>query len=173
MASKHLINKQITLPLLTVIAPDGTKHGPISKSAAHEMSLQYDLDLVLVSSTPPVAKLMNYGKFLFEEKKKQHDKANDPETKRKQAFTEMKEITLSYRIAEHDFQVCVTKAARFLQKGHRVRCSIRLKGREQRYHEMAADTLKRLAVAADPACRIEKPPYPEGNRIVVVLLPPS
>ena len=135
------------------------------------MADQYGLDLVLVSESPAVAKLINYGKWQFEEKKKAHAKENDPEVKRKQAYTDMKEITLSYKIAEHDFQVCVAKARRFLDKGHRVRCSIRLKGRETRHHLLASGVLTRLAQVTGAPQTMEQPVRVEGNKVVMVLAP--
>jgi translation initiation factor IF-3 len=167
---KHLVNREIRTPgPLMVIGPDGTKYNGLSRVAAFDLAAQHGLDIVLMSEAPPVAKLMDYGKWLFEEKKKSKERTNDPEFKRKQAFNDIKEVTLSYKIADHDFEVCVDKIKRFLEKGHRVRCSIRLRGREVRHHELASAVLRKLA--AQSQGKIEKSPSPEGNKIFMVIAP--
>lgn len=171
MATKHLINRQITAPVMTVIGPDGKKYGPLRRYDAYDLAAQHELDLVLVSPEPPVAKLMDYGKFCFEEKKKAKERANDPDLKRKQNLTDIKEITLSYKIAGHDEQVIVDRASQFINRGHTVRFAIRLRGREMAHTRMAVDLLNRIAEKITPKPKIQRAPALDGNRVIMVVTP--
>lgn len=168
---QHQINNRIMVSPLTVIGADGTNYGQLAKRAALDLAEQTGLDLVLVQPERAVAKLMDYGKYCYEEKKKTRARENDPEAKRREALTEVKEIGLSYKIAEHDLQVLVDRASRFIAKGHRVKFGIKLRGREARHHQLATDLLNRIADRIDPKPKKERPPFIEGNRILMVLVP--
>lgn len=161
-----LVNEQIKGKELRVISDDGEQLGIMSSAEALHIAEEKDLDLVLIApnAKPPVCKIMNYGKYCFEQAKKAK------ENKKKQKTMEIKEIRLSLNIDVHDFNTKVKQAERFLKAGNKVKCSIRLRGREMGHSDMGVDTMKRFAEACEEFSSIEKQPKLEGRQILMFLV---
>jgi translation initiation factor IF-3 len=135
---------------------------------AQEMAREKDLDLVEISAsaTPPVCKIMDYGKYLFEQKKKQ------AEAKKKQKVIVVKEVQFRPRIDEHDFDFKKNNVVRFLQHGDKVKCIVRFRGREMTHMELGKAVLDRLLVDIKDFGASENPhPDVQGNRMSVVIAP--
>ena len=135
------INDRINYADLRVVDSDGTQLGVISREEALEVAKDRELDLVLVSekATPPVCRIMNYGKFKFEQEKKAK------EAKKKSHQTEVKEVKMRYKIDQHDYQVRISQATRFLKAGDKVKCTVIFRGREIQHTALAETLLKRMA----------------------------
>ena len=136
-----LVNEQIRAKELRVIAADGEQLGIMSSREALDLAEEKDLDLVLIApnAKPPVCKIMDYGKYCFDQAKKAK------ENKKKQKTMEIKEIRLSLNIDVHDFNTKLKHAERFLKAGNKVKVSIRLRGREMGHSDMGVQTMKRFA----------------------------
>jgi translation initiation factor IF-3 len=135
---------------------------------AQEMAREKDLDLVEISAsaTPPVCKIMDYGKYLFEQKKKQ------AEAKKKQKVIVVKEVQFRPRIDEHDFDFKKNNVVRFLQHGDKVKCIVRFRGREMTHMELGKAVLDRLLVEIkDFGASENAHPDVQGNRMSVVIAP--
>ncbi len=161
-----LVNEQIRGKELRVISDSGEQLGIMSSAQALAIAEEKDLDLVLIApnAKPPVCKVMNYGKYCFEQAKKAK------ENKKKQKTMEIKEIRLSLNIDVHDFNTKVKHAQRFLTAGNKVKCSIRLRGREMGHSDMGVQTMKRFAEACEEFANIEKQPKLEGRQILMFLV---
>ena len=161
-----LVNEQIKGKELRVISDTGEQLGIMSSREALDIAEERDLDLVLIApnAKPPVCKIMNYGKYCFEQAKKAK------ENKKKQKTMEIKEIRLSLNIDVHDFNTKVKQAERFLKAGNKVKCSIRLRGREMGHSDMGVDTMKRFAETCEEFASIEKQPKLEGRQILMFLV---
>ena len=140
--------------------------GVMSPRDALKMAQALDLDLVKVApqAKPPVCKILDYGKYRFEMQKK------EKEAKKNQKVIELKEIRLSLNIDTNDFNTKVNQAAKFLQQGHKVKVSIRFRGREMAHSALGADVLKRFAEAL-PQASTDKPPVLEGRTMSILLIP--
>ena len=138
----------------------------MSPRDALKMAQALDLDLVKVApqAKPPVCKILDYGKYRFEMQKK------EKEAKKNQKVIELKEIRLSLNIDTNDFNTKVNQAAKFLQQGHKVKVSIRFRGREMAHSALGADVLKRFAEAL-PQASTDKPPVLEGRTMSILLIP--
>ena len=160
-----LVNEQIRAKELRVISDNGEQLGIMSSREALAIAEERDLDLVLIApnAKPPVCKIMNYGKYCFEQAKKAK------ENKKKQKTMEIKEIRLSLNIDVHDFNTKLKHAERFLKAGNKVKCSIRLRGREMRHSDMGVQTMKRFAEACEEFANVEKQPKLEGRQILMFL----
>jgi len=161
-----LVNEQIRAKELRVIAADGEQLGIMSSKEALAIAEEKDLDLVLIApnAKPPVCKIMNYGKYCFEQAKKAK------ENKKKQKTMEIKEIRLSLNIDVHDFNTKLKHAERFLKAGNKVKVSIRLRGREMGHSDMGVQTMKRFAEACEEFANVEKQPKLEGRQILMFLV---
>ncbi|MBR0414612.1 MAG: translation initiation factor IF-3 [Clostridia bacterium] len=161
-----LVNEQIRAKELRVIAADGEQLGIMSSREALDLAEEKDLDLVLIApnAKPPVCKIMDYGKYCFDQAKKAK------ENKKKQKTMEIKEIRLSLNIDVHDFNTKLKHAERFLKAGNKVKVSIRLRGREMGHSDMGVQTMKRFAEACEEFATIEKQPKLEGRQILMFLV---
>ena len=123
------INEQIRAKEVQIIDDEGKKLEPMALNEALELAANKDLDLVLVSPTavPPICKLMNYGKYKFEQAKR------EKEAKKKQNVVELKEIRITPNIEEHDFSFKCKNARKFLQDGDKVKITVRFRGREMNH----------------------------------------
>lgn len=150
---------------MRVISDTGEQLGIMSSREALAIAEERDLDLVLIApnAKPPVCKVMNYGKYCFEQAKKAK------ENKKKQKTMEIKEIRLSLNIDVHDFNTKLKHAERFLKAGNKVKVSIRLRGREMGHSEMGVQTMKRFAEACEEFANVEKQPKLEGRQILMFL----
>ena len=161
------INERISYSSLRVVDSDGTQLGVISREEALEVAKERELDLVLVSekATPPVCRIMNYGKFKFEQEKKAK------EAKKKSHQTEVKEVKMRYKIDQHDYQVRISQATRFLKAGDKVKCTVIFRGREIQHTALAETLLKRMAKDLEEKAEVQQSPKREGRNMIMFLTP--
>jgi translation initiation factor IF-3 len=161
------INERISYSDLRVVDSDGTQLGVISREAALEVAKDRELDLVLVSekATPPVCRIMNYGKFKFEQEKKAK------EAKKKSHQTEVKEVKMRYKIDEHDYQVRISQATRFLKAGDKVKCTVIFRGREIQHTALAETLLRRMAKDLEEKAEVQQSAKREGRNMIMFLTP--
>lgn len=160
------INDQITAPQLRVTGSDGEALGVLSLSDALKRAESEDLDLVEVSpnAEPPVARIVDYGKYLYQKEKKIR------ESRKNQKIVELKEVKFGPYIDIHDFDYRVRHIKDFLSKGDKVKVSIRFRGREMAHTDMGFDIIKRILENVDGAV-VEKPAKLEGRQIFMVMSP--
>jgi len=163
------INEQIRAKEVLVIGPNGEQLGVKPINDARTLATYAGFDLVLISpgATPPVCKIMHYNKFKYESKKKQKENMK----KQRESNLEMKEYRLSVRIDIHDFNTRVCNATKYLEKGHKIKVSIRFKGREMAHTELGKDVLIRFANAVETVSDIEQQPKLEGRFMTMILMP--
>jgi translation initiation factor IF-3 len=161
------INERIRFPKIRVIDTDGAQLGVISPQEALRMAEEKELDLVLVSdkADPPVCRIMDYGKFKFEQEKKAR------EAKKKQHTADVKEVKMRYKIEDHDYQVRVNQAERFLKSGDKVKATITFRGREIQHSDLAEDLLKRMAMDLEGLAEVQQAPKREGRNMMMLLSP--
>ena len=161
------INEQIRDKELRVIDSDGTQLGIMSLRQAMEIAEQKNLDLVKIApqANPPVCKIIDYGKFRFEQAKR------EKEARKNQRVVEIKEVRLSLNIDTHDFETKRNHALRFISEGNRVKASIRFRGREMGHPELGLDIMKRFADAMSEVANVEKPAKLEGRTMLMFLAP--
>ena len=162
-----MINEDIKANELRVIDATGEPVGIMSTNAALQMAYDRGLDLVLMApgANPPVARMMDYGKYRFECEKK------EKEAKKKQQTVELKEIQLSYRIDTHDFETKARHARRFLESGNKVRVVMRFRGREMSHMPMGREVMARFCETVSDVGVTDKPPVLDGRIISMVLAP--
>ncbi|MEO0145065.1 MAG: translation initiation factor IF-3 [candidate division WOR-3 bacterium] len=165
----YRVNENIRAREVQVIGPDGKNLGIMRTIEAIQLAKSMGLDLVEVSpnSNPPVAKIMDYGKFLYEQKKKLK------EMKKHQKATEIKEIQLSPVIDKHDLEVKIKKAREFLEDGNKVRFRLIFKGRQIVHPEIAKNVLEKVISDLSEISEIEQAPRDEGRFIIMILRPKS
>lgn len=161
------INGEIRDKELRVISADGEQLGIMSAKAALKMAEDSDLDLVKIApqAKPPVCKIMDYSKFRYEQAKR------EKENRKNQKQIETKEIRLSVTIDVGDFNTKVNQAKKFLASGHKLKVSIRLKGRMMAHSELGVDNMKRFAEAVAEEANVDKAPKLEGRQILMFLSP--
>lgn len=159
------INEEIREKEVRVIGPDGSPLGIMSSKEALQIAQRENLDLVNISpkAVPPVCKIMNYGKYRFEQAKR------EKEAKKKQKTVEIKEIRLSLKIDTHDFETKVNQAKKFLEHGDRVKVAIRFRGREMAHPELGNATIKRFADACADVGVFDKLPKMEGRSLIMFI----
>lgn len=158
------INEAIRDREVRVIAEDGSQLGVLNTREALRMAEEKNLDLVKIApqATPPVCKILDYGKYRFEMQKK------DKEARKNQRVVDIKEIRLSLNIDTNDFNTKVNHAAKFLKNGDKVKVTIRFRGREMAHTELGLEVHKRFA-AALPQAVVEKQPKLEGRSMIMFL----
>ncbi len=161
------INERIRFPKIRVIDTDGAQLGIISPQEALRIAEEKELDLVLVSdkADPPVCRIMDYGKYKFEQEKKAR------EAKKKQHTADVKEVKMRYKIEDHDYQVRVNQAVRFLKDGDKVKATITFRGREIQHSDLAEDLLKRMATDLEELAEVQQAPKREGRNMMMLLSP--
>ncbi len=162
-----LINEDIREKEVRLIGEDGEALGMVSSQTALKMAYDRGLDLVLIApqATPPVCRIMDYGKYRFDREKK------EKEAKKKQQVIELKEVQLSCRIDVHDFETKARNAVRFLTAGNKVRVVVRFKGREMAHQELGRDVMLRFEQAVAPAGVVEKRPVLDGRLMTMIVVP--
>ncbi len=152
---------------MRLIGPDGNNIGVVPTKEALQVASQADLDLVEVApnSSPPVCRVLDYGKFLYERAKK------DREARKSQAKVDIKEIRLRPKTSEHHRSFKVRDARRWLTEGKKVRVRIRFRGREITYPELALEDLKKIAEELADVGDIEMSPRMEGRTMLMMLTP--
>ena len=159
------INGQIRLKEVQLIDENGQKLGVMTSSKALAIAEEKNLDLVLVApnGNPPVCKIMNYGKFKFEQSKK------EKEAKKKQKVAELKELRITPNIDEHDFNFKCKNARKFIEDGNKVKITVRFRGRELNYVKLGETTLNRFSEELSDIANVEKKPILEGKNMFVIL----
>ena len=161
------INEQIRDKELRVIDADGTQLGIMSLRQALEIAEQKNLDLVKIApqANPPVCKIIDYGKYRFEQAKR------EKEARKNQRVVEIKEVRLSLNIDTHDFETKRNHALRFISEGNKVKVSIRFRGREMGHPELGQEIMQRFAGAMSEVANVEKPAKLEGRTMLMFLAP--
>lgn len=162
-----MVNENIRFRELRLIADNGDQLGVKTKQEALRLAEQANLDLVVVApkAKPPVAKIMDYGKYRFELQKKAR------EARKKQKTISVKEVRLSPTIEENDFNTKLNNARKFLQKGDKVKVSIRFKGRAITHKDIGRQVLDKLAEKTADIANVESRPKMDGRSMFLMLAP--
>ena len=161
------INERISYPELRVVDSDGQQLGVIDRLKALEIASKRELDLVLVSekANPPVCRIMDYGKYKFEQEKKAK------EARKKSHQTEVKEVKMRYKIDKHDYDVRIGQASRFLKGGDKVKCTVIFRGREIQHSNLAETLLLKMANDLEEQSEVQQSPKREGRNMIMFLSP--
>lgn len=161
------INDEIRTPKVLLIDQHGEKQGIMPTSAALEAAVEAGLDLVEVSPTadPPVCKILDFGKFKFQEQKKKN------EARKRQKLVEVKEIKLRPNIDVHDYEVKARAMHRFFEEGDKVKVTLRFRGREMAHQDIGYRLLQRVKGETAEVAKVEAEPLMEGRQMVMVLAP--
>lgn len=168
ISSKELqINEQIRDKEVRVIDSDGSQLGIMPSRKAMELAEQKNLDLVKIApqAAPPVCKIIDYGKYRFEQSKR------EKEQRKNQRVVEIKEVRLSLNIDTHDFETKKNHAMRFIAEGNKVKASIRFRGREMGHPELGTEIMQRFSAAMAEVANVERPPKLEGRTMLMFLAP--
>ncbi|MBC8575997.1 translation initiation factor IF-3 [Oscillospiraceae bacterium BX1] len=160
-----LINEDIRDKEVRVIAADGSQLGVMDTREAQRLSIEQNLDLVKIApqATPPVCRIMDYGKYRFEQAKR------EKEAKKNQKVIEIKEIRLSLNIDIGDLNTKVKQATKFLQEGNKLKVSIRFRGREMAHPEIGHEVMRKFTEAVAEHGVVEKPPKLEGRHMLMFI----
>ncbi len=162
------MNERIRAREVRLIDESGVNHGVVETSKALKMAYDADLDLVLISpnQVPPVAKILNYGKYKYEQEKKAK------EAKKKQHTVEIKEVKIRYKIDTHDYQVRIKSIQKFIAQGNKVKVVIMMRGREMQHSNLAFDLANRFIedLKEEPLV-VEKKPMLEGRNVTLYFAP--
>ena len=161
------INERIKYPQLRVVDSDGKQLGVIDRLEALDIASQRELDLVLVSekANPPVCRVMDYGKYKFEQEKKAK------EARKKSHQTEVKEVKMRYKIDKHDYDVRIGQATKFLKSGDKVKCTVIFRGREIQHSNLAETLLLKMANDLEEQSEVQQKPKREGRNMIMFLSP--
>ena len=161
------VNDMISAPSVRVVGADGEMVGVLSVEEGIALALDSGLDLVEVSpnADPPVCKVLDYGKFKYEEQKKRN------EARKKQRVIEVKEIKMRPGIDIHDYEVKMRNAQRFLEHGDKVKFTIRFRGREMAHQNLGMEVLNRIRAELDEQVKVEQYPRIEGRLMVMIVAP--
>jgi len=161
------VNEEINSRTILLIGADGHKFGEIGTDDARAIAEEQGFDLVEVSpeAKPPVVKLMDYGKFKYEQQKKA------AEARKKQKVIEIKEIKMRPTIDDHDYDVKMRSMRRFFDEGDKVKVTLRFRGREMAHQHLGMELLGRIQKDVEPIAKIEQSPKTEGRQMMMVLAP--
>jgi len=161
------LNKAITAVQVRLIDSEGTQVGIVSNHEALEKAQEGGLDLVEIvpNATPPVCRIMDYGKFLFEENKKRN------KAKKKQKQVQLKEVKFRPGTDEGDYQVKLRNLIRFLEEGDKAKITLRFRGREMAHQDLGRQLLRRIETDLSDYGTVEQRPKMEGRQMVMVLGP--
>nr|WP_279099828.1 translation initiation factor IF-3 [Aerococcus urinaeequi] len=167
IAKDMFVNENIRARELRVIDSEGEQLGVLSKDEALSKAEQSDLDLVLVSpnAKPPVARIMDYGKYRYEQQRKER------EQRQNQKQVNLKEVRLSPTIEKNDFETKLRQARKFLDKGDKVKASIRFRGRAITHKEIGREVLERFAEELKDIAEVEQRPKMEGRSMSLQMAP--
>ncbi|MCA3211219.1 MAG: translation initiation factor IF-3 [Burkholderiales bacterium] len=163
----HRLNREIGALDVRVIGKDGEALGVMRTIEALRLAEEADVDLVEIAPTaqPPVVRLMDYGKFKYQEQKKAH------EAKLKQKIIEVKEIKFRPATDDHDYATKVRKLREFLDEGDKAKVTLRFRGREMAHQELGLKLLERVRGDLDELAQVEQMPRLEGRQMVMMLAP--
>ena len=161
----HRLNEQIRLTPVRVVDHNGNMLGVIPTIEALKVAMEAGLDLVEVAPNerPPVCRILDYGKFKYEQKRKTHQKTHQ---------VQLKEIRLRPKIGDHDIEFKMKKARTFLQQKDKVKLNVMFRGRENAHHDRGREILKGVIAALEDLAKIEKPIGMEGGRSMTAVLSP-
>lgn len=161
------VNEMIDVPQVRVIDAEGNMLGVFTVREGVRLAMEAGLDLVEVSpnAEPPVCKILDYGKYKYEEQKKRN------EAKKKQKVIEIKEIKMRPGIDTHDYDVKLRAARRFLEEGDKVKFTIRFRGREMAHQDLGMNVLERVRVDLDGESKVEQSARSEGRAITMIVAP--
>lgn len=161
------INEEIRAREVRVITADGEQLGIMSGRAAQQLAVERHLDLVEIAPTakPPVCKIMDYGKFRYEQQKR------EKEARKKQKTFDIKEVKLRPGIEDHDFNVKYKNAVRFLEDGDKVKVTIVFRGRELSHPELGEVLLNKMAEQLKEIAVVERVPKLEGKNMIMIVAP--
>ncbi|MEG0570092.1 MAG: translation initiation factor IF-3 [Oscillospiraceae bacterium] len=160
-----LINEEIRDKEIRVVGADGSQLGIMSSRDAFKLAVEQGLDLVKIApqAAPPVCRIMDYGKFRYEQAKR------EKEAKKNQKVVEIKEVRMSLNIDVHDLETKINQANKFLSMGDKVKVSIRYRGREMAHPEMGKGLLERFKDACSENGVVEKSPKLEGRSLAMFI----
>ncbi|MCB9990279.1 MAG: translation initiation factor IF-3 [Rhodospirillales bacterium] len=163
------INDQIRAEKVRLVDADGNMAGVVSVSEALKVAEEAGLDLVEVSpnADPPVCKVLDYGKYKYEQQKKA------AEARKKQKTVDVKEVKVRPGIEEHDYGVKMRNARRFLESGDKVKVTMRFRGREMAHQDIGMDLLRKMKEELAEISKVELEPKLEGRQMIMVLSPDS
>jgi translation initiation factor IF-3 len=155
------------VPNVRLVGPDGEMIGivPIREAMAQAEDTGFDLVEISPNADPPVCKLLDFGKFKYEQQKKKN------EARKKQKIIEVKEIKLRPNIDDHDYDVKMRAATNFLDEGDKVKVTMRFRGREMMHQDLGMNVLMRVRDQLDPLAKVEQTPQLEGRQMTMVLAP--
>jgi translation initiation factor IF-3 len=161
------VNDEIRAPQVRLIDQDGEMQGVMSVRDALQRAQAVGLDLLEISpnADPPVAKILDFGKYKYEQQKKKN------EAKKKQKIIEIKEIKVRPNIDENDYQVKMRAMKSFIEEGDKVKVTLRFRGREMAHQEIGVRVLERIRSEMDPLSKVEQMPRMENRQMVMVLTP--
>lgn len=161
------INQEIRDKQLRVVGSNGEQLGIISAEEAQKLADSQNLDLVKIApkADPPVAKIMDYGKYCFEQAKR------EKEARKNQKTVEIKEVRLSVNIDQHDFNTKLNNAIKFLKQGNKVKVTIRFKGRQMAHSELGLQAMNKFAEAISEFGNVEKQAKLEGRSMIMFIAP--
>jgi len=168
-AQDRRINTMIRVPEVRLIGPEGEQYGVLETSAALQRAQDMGYDLVEISPTaaPPVCKIMNYGKFRFEEEKRMKD------SRKKQKIIRVKEVKFRPITDDHDFEYKVRNGIKFLERGDKVKITVRFRGREMAHQDLGMRAIERVRDLIQQSVAIieERKPLFEGRNLIMILAP--
>jgi translation initiation factor IF-3 len=161
------VNTEISVPNVRLVDAKGEMIGVVSRNDALERAAQAGLDLVEVAANadPPVCKILDYGKYKYEEQKKKN------EARKKQKVIEVKEIKLRPGIDQHDYDVKMRSMVSFIEEGDKVKVTMRFRGRELAHQDLGMNVLMRVKDDLDAIAKVEQFPRMEGRQMVMVMSP--
>jgi translation initiation factor IF-3 len=166
--TSHRINDQIRISPVRVVNQDGEMLGVIPTSEAQKVAFEAGLDLVEVAPNvrPPVCRVMDYGKFKYEQKKKQAKNT-------RQHQIQLKEIRLRPKTGEHDIDFKVKQARSFIEDGDKVKITVIFRGRENAHHDRGREILAQVIAALEDICKVEKTPGMDSGRTMSAVVAPT
>jgi translation initiation factor IF-3 len=161
------VNEEIRIPQVRLIDQDGEMQGVLTVREAMQRAFAAGLDLVEISpnADPPVCKILDFGKFKYEQQKKRN------EAKKKQKVIEIKEIKVRPNIDENDYQVKMRAMKSFIEEGDKVKVTLRFRGREMAHQDIGVRVLERIRAEMDTTSKVEQMPRMENRQMVMVLSP--
>jgi translation initiation factor IF-3 len=161
------VNEEIAVPNVRLVDENGAMIGVVTRNEALAMAEKASLDLVEVApgADPPVCKILDYGKFKYEEQKKKN------EARKKQKVIEVKEIKLRPGIDQHDYDVKMRSMVKFIEEGDKVKVTMRFRGRELTHQDLGMNVLMRVKGDLDEIAKVESFPRMEGRQMIMVVSP--
>ncbi len=161
------VNQEINVPRVRLVDERGEMIGVVPRGEALQRAMEAGLDLVEVAANadPPVVKILDYGKFKYEEQKRRN------EARKKQKVIEVKEIKLRPGIDDHDYDVKMRSMLKFIEEGDKVKVTMRFRGRELAHQELGMNVLMRVRDDLDKVAKVEQVPRMEGRQMTMVMSP--